>query len=576
MNEEKSLSPKKKDAPTGKTRLTSIKVRVVAVLLFSIIASVLLGFCVIIPDVRKNITNTTQSYMYDLTGSYGKVLDQNVKVSVMHLRKDRLENLLGGVGLQNVSSSYFYVMDSDGLIIYHPDSEKLGKSIDIEPIADIIGMLGSGSIPQPDILHYTHNGRKEFSSYYVVGEGKAVLVLNAEESEILKPVNDVTKRAVLYCSILALLLSLSGYLVISKMTKPIVIISQIVGKFANMDLTKDERLEKISRRTDETGLTGSALISLREALSSIISDIQQQSALLFHTAEALTNSATATFGTVQNVERAVNEIATGATNQAEETQKATDDILLIGTMVENTSSEVSSLRTIAQSIKSSSDHANMTLHDLDSINQRAIDSINIIYEQTHTTNESALKIKEATSLISAIADETSLLSLNASIEAARAGEAGRGFAVVASQIQKLAEQSNESAQKIDKIIFDLLEDSQKAVETMESVREIMLQQNENVAKTGSTFSQVQGGILTSVTNVDSIASRTDQLNSARVNIVDVVQNLTSIAEQNAANTQETSAAVMEVSNVMHEISNHASKLQEIAYSLEANMNAFQL
>ena len=244
--------------------------------------------------------------------------------------------------------------------------------------------------------------------------------------------------------------------------------------------------------------------------------------------------------------------------------------------MENTSSEVSSLRTIAQSIKSSSDHANSTLQELDSINQRAIDSINTIYEQTHTTNESALKIKEAASLISSIADETSLLSLNASIEAARAGEAGRGFAVVASQIQKLAEQSNQSASQIDTIIYALLEDSQNAVETMESVRDIMIQQNENVTKTGSTFSQVQGGISESVTNVDSIASRTDQLNTARVNIVDVVQNLASIAEQNASNTQETSAAVLEVANVMQEISEHATKLQEIASALEANMNAFQL
>lgn len=576
MNEENFLSPEKKAVPSGRFKLTSIKMRVVAVVLFSIIASVLLSICIIIPDVRKNITNTTQSYMYDLTNSYGKVLDQNVKVSVMHLRSDRLENLLSGVGLQNVGSSYFYVIDSDGTVIYHPDNEKMGKSTGIEPVAQIVASLDAGDVPQPDILHYEYNGKSKFSSYYVIGGGKAVLLLAAEESEILKPVNDVAKRAIIYCSIFATILSISGYLTISKMTKPIIIISEIVGKFANMDLSKDTRLEKISRRRDETGMTGAALISLREALAGIISNIQQQSALLFNTAESLTNSATVTFGTVQNVERAVNEIAAGATNQAEETQKATDDILLIGNMVENTSSEVSSLRTIAQSIKSSSDHANMMLHELDSINRRAIDSINIIYEQTHTTNESALKIKEATSLISAIADETSLLSLNASIEAARAGEAGRGFAVVASQIQKLAEQSNESAQRIDKIIFNLLEDSQKAVETMESVREIMVQQNENVTKTGSTFSQVQGGILTSVTNVDSIASRTDQLNSARVNIVDVVQNLTSIAEQNAANTQETSAAVMEVSNVMHEISNHASKLQEIAYSLEENMNAFQL
>ena len=308
-----------------------------------------------------------------------------------------------------------------------------------------------------------------------------------------------------------------------------------------MDLTEDTRLEQICRRKDETGAMGTALLSLRSALTDVISDIKEQSALLYRTSESLNSSAAETAGTVQNVERAVSEIAVGAASQAEETQKASDDILIIGNMVQNTSSEVSSLRSIAQSIRVSSDMADSTLHELHSVNQRAIDSINIIYKQTHTTNESALKIREATSLISAIADETSLLSLNASIEAARAGEAGRGFAVVASQIQKLAEQSNESASQIDSIIHDLLEDSQKAVETMESVREIMMQQNENVTQTGSAFTQVQGGIASSAANVDTIANRTDQLNSARVNIVDVVQNLTSIAEQNAANTQETSA-----------------------------------
>ena len=245
-------------------------------------------------------------------------------------------------------------------------------------------------------------------------------------------------------------------------------------------------------------------------------------------------------------------------------------------MLEDTSSEVSSLLDIASNIKISSDTANVTLHELDIINQRAIDSINIIYEQTHTTNDSALKIKEATSLISSIADETNLLSLNASIEAARAGEAGRGFAVVASQIQKLAEQSNKSARQIDNIIFTLLEDSQKAVETMESVKQIMMQQNENVTKTGATFSQVQEGIAVSVTNVNSIANHTNQLNSARISIVDVVQNLTAIAEQNAASTQETSAAVLEVTNVMQNISKHASQLQDIASSLETNVDTFKI
>lgn len=514
--------------------------------------------------------------MYDLTNSYGKVLSQNVGISVMYLRTDRLENLVGDTGLQNVSTSHFFVTDEKGMILYHPDNTLIGSTVEDSPILELTRQIADEQIPDPDVVRYEKNGENIYSSYYIVADGKAILVLSAEEKDIFKPITDITRQAIIFCIILSVVLGFSSFLMIDRLTKPIITISKIVGKFAKMDLTPDPRLNKISRRKDETGTIGVALLSLREALAGIISDIQQQSTLLYHTAESLSSNAAATSGTVQNVERAVSDIAANATSQAEETQKATDDILLIGNMVENTSSEVSSLRTIAQSIKSSSDHANSTLQELDSINQRAIDSINTIYEQTHTTNESALKIKEAASLISSIADETSLLSLNASIEAARAGEAGRGFAVVASQIQKLAEQSNQSASQIDTIIYALLEDSQNAVETMESVRDIMIQQNENVTKTGSTFSQVQGGISESVTNVDSIASRTDQLNTARVNIVDVVQNLASIAEQNASNTQETSAAVLEVANVMQEISEHATKLQEIASALEANMNAFQL
>ncbi len=153
----------------------------------------------------------------------------------------------------------------------------------------------------------------------------------------------------------------------------------------------------------------------------------------------------------------------------------------------------------------------------------------MIYEQTNTTNESAMKIREATTLITSIAEETNLLSLNASIEAARAGDQGRGFAVVASQIQKLAEQSNESARQIENIIDSLIEDSQKSVATMEDVKKIMESQSESVGRTNERFTQVRNGITQSLDGVNQIADKTKRLDEARVNVVDVVQNLTAIA-----------------------------------------------
>lgn len=546
MKKKQPNTQQSKNVQNNIKKLSSIKATVTYVLLGSIILTVILSLYIIIPSVQQNVTSITENYMTDLTDSYGRVLDQNIKISKLYLSTGRLRAVLMDIGLKGMDSSYFYVVSPDGIVLYHPSNEKIGKQVEIPEIFELATQLSSDETSTPEIIHYTYNKKIRYAAHYNVSSGKAILVLSTDKSEILEPVAKVAKRAFLYCSILAFALSISGYFMISKMTKPILTITDVIGNLATMNLKEDQRLLKISGRKDETGVMARAITTLQKELVGIISEIKEQSFLLYKTSEELNSRAAETSTTVQNVERAVSEIAAGATSQATETQKANEDILLMGNMVEETSSQVTSLNSTADSIKASSDTATQTLEQLDNINQRAINSINIIYEQTLTTNDSALKIKQATSLISSIAEETNLLSLNASIEAARAGDAGRGFAVVASQIQKLAEQSNVSAQQIDQIIFTLLEDSQKAVHTMKEVKEIITQQSENVSKTGAVFSEVKNGISDSIQGVGEIASHTNRLNSARSNIVDVVQNLTSIAEQNAASTEETSAAVMEV------------------------------
>ena len=275
------------------------------------------------------------------------------------------------------------------------------------------------------------------------------------------------------------------------------------------------------------------------------------------------------------MERAVSEIADGANSQAEETQKATENVILIGSMVEEAGRQVEKLGANAGIMQRAGKEADNTLKHLDETNIKTREAIEKIYQQTHTTNESALKIREATTMITSIAEETNLLSLNASIEAARAGEQGRGFAVVAGQIQKLAEQSNESARQIEEIIDSLIHDSEEAVTTMDSVREIIAQQSENVEKTGAGFAEVKKGIDSSLESVQAITSSINKMDEARVNVVDVVQNLTAIAEENAASTEETSASATEVTATIQNMSDQAEQLKGVAVELDRSMKIFK-
>lgn len=566
-----------KEKKEKKSGLHSMRFNVVLLVLLSIIISVASLLIMIIPVADNAISTLAESYMRDVCDTCGLNIDAALNRSGnVILNQAYLESLISDVCINDLDSSYAYVVGSDGTMIYHPDESKVGQPVENAAIKQVVADLEAGKEQQKGMAIYEFRGAEKYAAYYVTSNKAAILVITADRGDILSAKDAIYARAGGAAIVIFIVLGIISFLIASKMTRPIVEITNVIKRFSSLNFAESPTTIRISKRKDETGQMARAIGDLREKLVTIVSQIKSQSELLYNASTELDTNASHTTSTVGNVETAVNEIATGATNQASETQKATDDIVNMGNMIEHTNSQVENLTSTANLMRESSEEAAATLKELDNINQQAIASINVIYEQTNITNISALKIKEATTLISSIAEETNLLSLNASIEAARAGEAGRGFAVVASQIQKLADQSNESANQIDQIIHALIEDSEKAVKTMDEVKTIMNLQSENVHKTGQVFEQVRDGISSSISGVGEIATRTTQLDKARGDVVDVVQNLTAIAQQNAASTEETSASVMEVSNVMQEIMENANRLKEIASILEENMNSFTL
>ena len=226
-----------------------------------------------------------------------------------------------------------------------------------------------------------------------------------------------------------LLFLIAAYFLIAMFVDPIIRISRNVGAMADMDFRNDGVLDLLGKKKDEVGVMARALIRMRKEMKTTIEKIRTGSGELYDAAQSMNKSASQTAESVEQVDKAISEIAQGATSQAQETQTATENVILMGNMIEETNNEIEDLRNSARAMRSAGENAMKILDELNKINQQTKDAISVIYEQTNTTNTSAMKIKEATDIITDIAEETNLLSLNASIEAARAGEQGRGFAV---------------------------------------------------------------------------------------------------------------------------------------------------
>lgn len=350
---------------------------------------------------------------------------------------------------------------------------------------------------------------------------------------------------------------------------------KVVGKVAdgNLDVWVNEKL--LGRR-DEIGELSRVTITLRDAMKSTIEEISQNAKHLLEASETLGAAADNTNGTMKEVKQAVSFIAESSTEQARNSESTSEHMRTMGEDITETSNEVDMLDQNAASMQQSSEKAADTLANLQRINAEVERIIGEVQVQTNRTNDSVQKIHEATAFITAIAEETNLLSLNAAIEAARAGESGRGFAVVADQIQKLAEQSNQSSKEIEKTTKTLMEDSTKAVEIMQQMQEIIESQNESMQATQSIVEEVLDELGSSMHSIKQIKVSTKRLENSRNKVVQAVGELSEIAQDNASSTRKTYDATEDVAGTFEQVSTSADQLRGIADQLVNSIDYFKL
>lgn len=349
----------------------------------------------------------------------------------------------------------------------------------------------------------------------------------------------------------------------------------LFGKVADGDLGGDLH-PKGSGRRDEIGAMMRGIGRLRISLRVMIGNIQHTAGVLMESAKKLEQAASMTSSDSDKVDRAISDISSGAASQAEETEEAMADIERMGGIISEMSSEISAMTQITDEMGKAGENVDRILEELSAYTKKTTEAVDVIARQIQTTNASAQQIQKAVEMITSIADETNLLSLNASIEAARAGEQGRGFAIVATQIQKLAEQSSNSAQQIEQIIHVLLNDAETTVKTMGGVVEIVASQEEKLSQTGTCFETVSTGIRESLGRMGHIQENSKVLDDARNQMMHMITSLSAISEENAAASEETAASTAQLNERVKQMTQEAAVLKELAADLEGQVKIFRV
>ncbi len=475
------------------------------------------------------------------------------------------------VSEMHLDSSYIYFVDSKGIMLYHPDPEKIGNPVENAAVKGVVAELEAGNHPPVECVTYKYKGANKYAAYYVGDKERYIAVVTADENEVMADIKVLRTVSIAISAGIFIFFVFFVLYMAQVVTKPLKKITKALDDTAKGSLNADTAINSIVYETQ-------VIIESTQTLKNVLQDIIGKTKNIsedvnngaFDVAELADNSSTG----ANQIVNAMEELSHGAISMAENVQNITGQVMTMGEAVDKISAGTDALVVSSNNIKKENAEADEYMVKVSDSSMQSVEAVQNITEQIAETNDAIMQISDAVNMIIGIATQTNLLSLNASIEAARAGEAGKGFAVVAGEIKNLSEQSNASANEIKSIVENIITQSEKSVALASEVADIIKTEQAYISDTQGKFKELSGEIQISLDQIQMFADITEELNAAKEIISEAVSELSAITEENAASNEEVTASINDVTESVYQIATNSETTKQLSEDLRNTIAYF--
>ena len=558
---------------SGEKKRGSLATKIIMVVCAAVIVSNVFSIMFVLRGAQSQIRSSVKTTMMDMAESSDMLVENAMNtLNQDQLTYDAYAFLLKDIKIKNVDSSYVYLVNEDGTMLYHPTEEKVGQPVENVVVTGLVKQLQNGEHPGNAVVDYDFHGTAKYAAYCIMSNND-IVVVSADESDVLSGLHQVSATAFGVLVGIVLVMCVIAYIVGKRMAKPLVKLGNVVEQMAEGNLNAS--FDGVKDSNDEIGLIKVRMQHMATMLSDIVEKIREASDHMTASSWELNETSEQTLSANGEISRAVQDVAEGSTNMATSIMDINDNLGTMSSETQVIDSSVHEIKKQAAIVQESSQMMSDKMRNMRESSVRMDEGIATISERIRKVNEVVDKVREIVSVIEEISGQTNLLSLNASIEAARAGDAGRGFAVVAEEIRVLSDNTSEQLENIKQIISELISECSECVKASENIVEDNAAQKEEISYVLTEFGTLDEQIGLTADKAEEIKKLVETMVELNGNITQSSGGLTDVSSANAAATEEMTANIEELNAMMHGVADMAGQMHDQSEKLNNALKYFK-